>query len=46
MRTVGLPTGADEDDIKATYENGILTVSVAVSEAQPAEKHIAVTRSK
>lgn len=36
VRTVSLPVGADEDDIKATYDKGILTVSVAVSEgSQP-----------
>src|SRR5271169_1612338 len=32
VRAVSLPAGADEDDVKATYEKGILTVSVAVSE--------------
>ena len=38
-----LPAGANEDDIKATYDKGILTVSVAVPEqAAPAEKHVAV----
>jgi HSP20 family molecular chaperone IbpA len=38
-----LPPGADEDAIKATYDKGILTVSVAFpKEAAPAEKHIAV----
>ena len=42
-RSVTLPAGADEEDIKATYGKGILTVSVGVPE-QPAaaEKHIAV----
>ena len=43
VRSVSLPAGADEDDIKATYEKGILTVSVAIpNEAAPAEKRIAV----
>ncbi len=42
VRSVSLPPGADEDAIKATYDNGILTVSVPVSESQPAEKHVAV----
>ena len=43
VRSVTLPTGADEGDIKATYDKGILTVSVAVPEkAAPAEKHITV----
>ena len=42
-RTVSLPAGADEDDIKATYDKGILTVSVGVSEPAPAEKHVQVS---
>jgi HSP20 family molecular chaperone IbpA len=43
VRSVSLPPGADEDAIKATYDKGILTVSVAFpKEAAPAEKHIAV----
>ena len=43
VRSVTLPPGADEDDIKATYDKGILTVSVAVpKQAEPAEKHITV----
>jgi HSP20 family molecular chaperone IbpA len=40
-----LPAGANEDDIKATYDKGILTVDVALPEqraAAAAEKHIAV----
>ena len=43
VRSLILPAGADENGIKATYDKGILTVSVAVPEqAAPAEKHIAV----
>ena len=45
VRSVTLPAGANEDDIKATYDKGILTVDVAVPEqaaAAAAEKHIAV----
>jgi HSP20 family protein len=44
VRSVTLPSGASEEDIKATYDKGILTVSVGVSEqaAAAAEKHIAV----
>ena len=43
VRSVSLPAGADEDGINATYDKGILTVSVALpKEAAPAEKHIAV----
>jgi HSP20 family protein len=47
VRSVSLPTGADEDDIKATYDKGILTVSVALpKEAAPAEKHIAIQAAR
>jgi HSP20 family molecular chaperone IbpA len=42
VRSVSLPSGADEDSIKASYDKGILTVSVPVNEAQPTEKHVAV----
>ena len=42
VRTVSLPAGADEDNIEATYDKGILTVSVTVSEPQPAERHVQV----
>jgi HSP20 family protein len=45
IRSVSLPTGADEDDIKATYDKGILTVAVGVSEPTPAEKHVQVATS-
>jgi HSP20 family protein len=44
VRSVTLPPGANEDDIKATYDKGILTVSVPVPGQSPAaaEKHITV----
>ncbi len=42
VRTVTLPQGADEDDIKATYDKGILTVSVGVSEPKKTEKKIEI----
>ena len=42
VRTVSLPAGADEDDIKATYDQGILTVSVGISEPKPAERRVPV----
>jgi len=42
MRTVPLPSGADEDDINATYDRGILTVLVPLSKDHPTEKHVEV----
>ncbi len=45
MRTVPLPAGADEDDINATYDRGILTVSVPLSEDHPTEKRIDVVET-
>ena len=42
MRTVPLPAGADEDDINATYDRGILTVTVPLSEDHPVEKRVEV----
>jgi HSP20 family molecular chaperone IbpA len=41
-RTVPLPAGADEDDINAVYDRGILTVSVPLSEDHPTEKRVEV----
>jgi HSP20 family molecular chaperone IbpA len=41
-RTVSLPTGADEDEINATYDRGILTVTVPLSEDNPSEKRVEV----
>jgi HSP20 family protein len=42
-RSVTLPAGANKEDIKATYDKGILTVDVAVpKQAAAAEKHIEV----
>ncbi len=42
VRSISLPTGAKEDDIKASYDKGILTVSVPVDDTAPAEKHVQV----
>jgi HSP20 family molecular chaperone IbpA len=42
VRTVSLPAGADEDNIEASYDKGILTISVAVSEPKPAERRVQV----
>ncbi len=42
VRSVSLPAGADEDAIKASYDKGILTISVPVAEPKPVEKRIEV----
>ncbi|MCV7262582.1 Hsp20/alpha crystallin family protein [Mycolicibacterium poriferae] len=41
-RTVTLPDGADADEINATYDRGILTVSVPLSDEHRVERHIEV----
>ena len=44
-RVVPLPAGLDLDSAKATFKNGVLTVTIArTAEAQAAVKHIAVQR--
>jgi len=46
-RSVTLPLGADEDAIKASYDKGILTVTVPVTKpVEPAEKRVAVESAK
>ena len=50
-RSVTLPAGSNEEDIKATYVKGILTVDVALPEqaaatAAAAEKHITVQAAR
>ena len=42
VRSVSLPPGADENDITASYDKGILTVSVAISEPKDAVKHVEI----
>ncbi|AOW92652.1 heat-shock protein Hsp20 [Rhodococcus sp. WMMA185] len=44
-RSVPLPAGATDDEIEASYEGGILTVSMPVSESQTAEKHIEIQQA-
>lgn len=47
VRTITLPSGANADDIKATYGNGILTVDVTIpKESAPEVKHVAVAQAK
>lgn len=41
-RSLPLPDGADEDDVNAIYDRGILTVSVPLSDENRIEKHIEV----
>jgi HSP20 family protein len=41
-RSVPLPAGADVEDVKATYEKGILAISVPVPNGAPAAKRIEV----
>ena len=45
VRTVALPAGADEDDVTATYDRGILTVSIPLAEEHPAEKRVEVVET-
>ena len=45
-RTVSLPVGASEDDITARYDDGILTVSVAISDAKPTERRVPIQPTK
>lgn len=41
-RTVPLPVGANEDEIRATYDRGILTISVPLSDDVSSAKHVEV----
>ncbi|WP_433522592.1 Hsp20/alpha crystallin family protein [Nocardia pseudovaccinii] len=41
-RSIPLPTGAKEEDIDATYTNGILTVSMPITEPQTSERHVEI----
>lgn len=43
-RSMPLPAGAKEDDIDATYTDGILTVTVPVSESPSPEKHVEIKK--
>ena len=43
IRSIALPQGADEDAITASYDKGILSISVPVSEPKPVEKRVEVT---
>jgi HSP20 family protein len=41
-RTITLPKGADEDAVKATYDQGILTVTVPVSDKESRAKRVEI----
>jgi HSP20 family molecular chaperone IbpA len=41
-RSVTLPPGADEEDVRADYTNGMLTVSVGLGREKAQEKHIEI----
>ncbi|GAB3216513.1 alpha-crystallin HspX [Mycolicibacterium hippocampi] len=41
-RTLALPDGADQDDVNATYDRGILTVSVPLLDRHRLQKHVEV----
>jgi HSP20 family protein len=44
-RSTTLPTGADQDDVTATYRDGILEVRVGIKpEAKPEAKRIAIAK--
>jgi HSP20 family molecular chaperone IbpA len=43
-RSVTLPPGAKEDDVTATYHDGILEVSVGLSDEPPTSRRIPVAR--
>lgn len=42
-RVMRLPAGAQESDVKASYDKGILSVSVAVDESAPGPRKIEIT---
>jgi HSP20 family molecular chaperone IbpA len=42
VRTIALPPGADEDDIAATYADGILELRIGMRAAKPQPKEIPV----
>jgi HSP20 family protein len=44
-RSVRLPAGAGEDDVKATYDNGILEVHIPIDEKSNGAKKIPITRA-
>ena len=45
IRSVELPVGATEDDVKASYNDGVLEVRVPINTAEAEAKKITVSRS-
>jgi HSP20 family molecular chaperone IbpA len=41
-RSLTLPSGADEDDVKADYTNGMLTVSVGLGAEKAEARHVEI----
>jgi HSP20 family molecular chaperone IbpA len=41
-RSVALPKSAKEDDVRAQYTDGMLTVSVGLGQEKPSAKHVEV----
>jgi len=41
-RSVALPAGANDDDVRADYANGMLTISVGLGEEKAEAKHIEI----
>ncbi|MGW7365325.1 Hsp20/alpha crystallin family protein [Streptomyces sp. NPDC054841] len=41
-RSLALPKSADENDVRAEYADGMLTVSVGLGEEKPEPKHIEI----
>jgi HSP20 family molecular chaperone IbpA len=43
-RTVRLPKAANADDVKASYTNGVLTITIGMKEQKEETKRIAITK--
>ncbi|MFF3886022.1 Hsp20/alpha crystallin family protein [Streptomyces sp. NPDC001914] len=43
-RSMTLPPGADEDDVKADYTDGMLTISVGMGAEKPSAKRVEIQR--
>ncbi|WP_304455427.1 Hsp20/alpha crystallin family protein [Nocardiopsis sp. YSL2] len=43
-RTIGLPADADEQDVTATYDKGVLEVSIGLAEQKAQSKKVPISR--